>query len=130
MAKKASSDRDTNNSRTPFYGYVKSVLTEESHEAIDELLAGDIQGALVETFRNLFTWAALGYKISIEFKTDWEEFQVSAYCRHEDDPNYGWILSASGEDGFEAAVTLIYKHQVLYKGGEWTNQGPARRKRR
>lgn len=130
MPKNSSSDRNDRKSRTPFNGYVKCVLQDTDNEAIDDLLQGDLEAMFLQTMKRLVAWASLGYKVSLEFRDTWEEFQWSMYCRHEDDPNYGWILTASGEDAFEALITLVYKHESVYREGEWTNYGAARRKRR
>lgn len=60
-----------------------------------------------------------GYRISVIDDEYTGACQAQLSPRYTDMRNVGRMLCAFGEDYTEAVALLVYKHQVLFAGGDW-----------
>lgn len=106
--KVANAKKAKESGKVEFKGFVNYTLTDEEKEnfalwGVDDhdlflLIAGDNQ---------------TGYKLTMTFNSQNDNFQASYMCLDPESPNAGYILSAFAPDWYTALKVLTFKHNVV-----------------
>lgn len=98
-------------------GFVDITLSDKDRE----LMAGWAASGEWEPFEALDALLGGGYKVSLAVHPASGSVIATLTCRAEDDPNFGYALSAFGPDPEGALMCVSYKHFVMCESGAWLN---------
>lgn len=111
MAKKTSKDKIS----FEFKGYININIHESQYPAVEKFMSDD-----KSIWHDFTTMVSTGYTFKFYYDGNSEAYKVVVTCFYNESPNFGYSMSAYGNDWFTALAAVLFKH-VEIADGDWSS---------